>query len=375
MTTVSAWMLYGLLVSGLLTGAAVLAERSARAAGRPTRWIWAGAMLGSLFVPLVAWLWPAGAPSVVAEPGLVLRLPPITVTAADASTSLDRVLLIGWLASSLVMLGLLALSWVRLQRARRTWREGVVAGEQVLVSDDVGPAVVGVVRGRIVMPRWVDGLERDMQHLLMMHEREHLRAGDPRLLLAALVVAACAAWNPFLWMQLLRLRLAVEVDCDARVLRASGDVRSYGTLLLEVGRHRGTSGALAVAFGEPLRFLEERIRLIPRALGRRRLAQASALGVSAVGVLLLAVCARDPMSSVNPMDRARTADDDAQTVAPDARTAVVSDSIGDPRFTPFTEAPALVNRDVVAQTLESHYPPLLRDAGIGGQSLVWFDID
>ncbi len=46
-----------------------------------------------------------------------------------------------------------------------------------------------------------------------------------------------------------------------------------------------------------------------------------------------------------------------------------------PRFTPFTVRPELKNRTEIARALERNYPPLLRDSGIGGETLVWFFID
>ncbi|MBI4543695.1 MAG: energy transducer TonB [Gemmatimonadetes bacterium] len=46
-----------------------------------------------------------------------------------------------------------------------------------------------------------------------------------------------------------------------------------------------------------------------------------------------------------------------------------------PVFTPFTLAPVLRNREEVAQALRRFYPPMLRDAGIGGTVLMWFFID
>ncbi len=42
-----------------------------------------------------------------------------------------------------------------------------------------------------------------------------------------------------------------------------------------------------------------------------------------------------------------------------------------PAFTPFTEKPSLVNREEFGQSLEAAYPPLLRDAGIGGSVMLW----
>lgn len=57
---------------------------------------------------------------------------------------------------------------------------------------------------------------------------------------------------------------------------------------------------------------------------------------------------------------------------PDAEVGDLSDA---PVFTPFTVRPDLTNEREVQRALEREYPPLLRDAGIGGQVLVYFFID
>lgn len=46
-----------------------------------------------------------------------------------------------------------------------------------------------------------------------------------------------------------------------------------------------------------------------------------------------------------------------------------------PTFTPFTVRPALTNEREVQRALEREYPPILRDAGIGGQVQVHFFIN
>lgn len=46
-----------------------------------------------------------------------------------------------------------------------------------------------------------------------------------------------------------------------------------------------------------------------------------------------------------------------------------------PTFTPYTVAPDITNRTAVIRALEREYPPLLRDAGIGGTANIWFFID
>ncbi len=61
---------------------------------------------------------------------------------------------------------------------------------------------------------------------------------------------------------------------------------------------------------------------------------------------------------------------------PPPPTATASEDISRaPVFTPFTQAPRLTNASEVARALERTYPPLLRDAGIGGDVIMWFFID
>ena len=45
-----------------------------------------------------------------------------------------------------------------------------------------------------------------------------------------------------------------------------------------------------------------------------------------------------------------------------------------PVFTPMTVRPEIRNRSEVQAALMREYPPVLRDAGIGGQVVVWFFI-
>ena len=51
------------------------------------------------------------------------------------------------------------------------------------------------------------------------------------------------------------------------------------------------------------------------------------------------------------------------------------DISGEPTFTPMTVRPDLKNSRQVAASLMENYPPMLRDAGIGGTVRVWFYLD
>lgn len=56
-------------------------------------------------------------------------------------------------------------------------------------------------------------------------------------------------------------------------------------------------------------------------------------------------------------------------------TVTAEDIEAAPTFTPFTVAPTLKNSAEVQRALQRYYPPLLRDAGIGGSVRIWFFID
>jgi TonB family protein len=99
----------------------------------------------------------------------------------------------------------------------------------------IGPAVVGVLRPRIVAPadfetRFAAG-ERE---LILAHERVHLRRGD-----AAVNALACAAqclcwFNPLVHLAARGLRIDQELACDATVIDRFPDARrTYAELLLK----------------------------------------------------------------------------------------------------------------------------------------------
>ena len=56
---------------------------------------------------------------------------------------------------------------------------------------------------------------------------------------------------------------------------------------------------------------------------------------------------------------------------PTRRAPDVSDG---PTFTPYTEAPSITNREEVVRAMVEAFPPLLRDAGIGGTVRMYFFI-
>lgn len=311
------WIAYSIGVALLLGAAAWAAEAALRSVGRPARGVWLAALAGSVLLPAYA---AAGGPL----PGLLPFPAPVPGSAGPAALAIaaaspgmiapvpSRPPSISWFPAiwalaSAALLGLLLLLELRLRRERSGWLESAVDGVPVLVSRDVGPAVAGLVRGRIVLPTWALRLDAPVVRAILAHEAEHIRAGDPRTLLSGLLAVCALPWNPVLWWQYRRLALAVELDCDARVLATLRDPRAYGLALLETARRRSRGALLHAALLRPRSFLQRRIEMMGRFSGRRMTVRALASAGVAALALAVVVCAETPLA---PEDAATLASQD-----------------------------------------------------------------
>lgn len=298
------WMLYVTVVSTLLSAAAWTAERSAETRRAPTRLYWAMAIVASVCLPIVIASVSIQAPSLDraderAAPSTAVPLREMTsgvlaparlLGPARATPHVDGPLIAGWATVSGALALGIALQGGLLLRSKRRWPTARVAGVEVFVSETVGPAVVGLLQPRIVVPRWIVSAPPEDQALIIAHERTHLDADDARLLALAILLVVCMPWNLPLWWQLHRLRLAIEVDCDARVLRGGGDMRRYGETLLMVGARHSSSLAVVAAMSEPRSNLERRLlRMLSRPT---RFAWASGAALAALSLALTATAAK-----------------------------------------------------------------------------------
>jgi hypothetical protein len=154
------------------------------------------------------------------------------------------------------------------------------------VAANVGPAVVGLLRPTIVIPQWVLETDATQQHLILAHEASHLQARDPLLLTCALISLVLMPWNVLLWWQIHRLRHAIEVDCDSRVLDAGLDTQAYGEALIEVGQRRSGFVGTVAAMAESRTLLERRIEIM---VARAR--KPSTWTFAVLGTLAIAVAA------------------------------------------------------------------------------------
>ena len=206
---IAAWMVYCVAIAVVFVVVGEALERALHLAGRATRWAWVAALAGSYLVPAAAWLRPGafGAlPIPLARPVVAGRqatagpIDPLQRGAVPAPPfslgDLDATLAWAWRLSSAALLLSLGAAALRLAAVRRGWRNATVDGRAVLVSDNVGPAVAGLWRPRVVLPDWALQLGERERRLMLAHEDEHIRARDLWLLAGAAAALLLAPWNP-----------------------------------------------------------------------------------------------------------------------------------------------------------------------------------
>jgi TonB family protein len=403
------------VVLGAVALAAIL-----RRYGRPERAVWMCALVLAFALPAISLLDPARTEPVVgASPTAgVIGLPEVVALPVPRS-SLDvgNLLVALWLGVSLSMATHWMLATLRLSWSARSWRPGTMNGVAVLVTHDVGPAVSGVLRPRVLAPEWLTSLPPRERELILMHEQEHVRARDPMLVALARAARILTPWNPVVWLLSSRLVRAVELDCDRRVLERTADVAAYGHTLLKVSARRPSRMVAAAAFAESEAPLRNRILAMTtpsRTISIAAIAAATILGVvllvGALGIPVPTVsldvqvggaeAARpDQTPAVTHFDTPPTPPPpppppvDHHVVVPPAPSGLTptisviaqlpeaargyraSEPIGEPEFTPMTVRPTLTNADEVSRALMRTYPALLRDAGIGGAPVMWIHID
>jgi hypothetical protein len=312
-----AWMLYVVMVTLLLSIGAVFAERAARLTRGRTRWIWITAIVASLAIPTVIASVSVELPNVVtpavAQKVVALRevttqaLSPVMWISGSAVEpqgwrDFDSLLGTAWRSTSAAMFLALIASGIHLLVRKRRWETGTVAGASVYVTGDVGPAVVGLLRPRIVVPRWVTRALPTHQSAVIAHEQSHLDARDPQLFTFALALLVFMPWNLPLWWQLRRLRRAIEVDCDARVVAGGLDPAHYGETLVTVGERQSAYVGAVAAMSESRSFLEERIRImLSKPVKWRRVGMAALAGAS---LALTALAAQVSPPNVHTADAA-----------------------------------------------------------------------
>ncbi|MBB1088284.1 TonB family protein [Lysobacter sp. SG-8] len=193
---------------------------------------------------------------------------PVIATSAwmDAAPAIERSglalpWLLAWLSGAAATGLVLAVRHLRFVRALGRLQ---ARADGTFVAETNGglPAVLGLLRPRIVLPADFERRYTEVQQVLLVaHERQHLRHGDLQAH-AAWCLGRCLLWfNPLIHVATGRFRHDQEMACDARVLGAlRRHRRAYGEAMLETQlAHQGSPFGCHWGFSHPLK---ERIEML-----------------------------------------------------------------------------------------------------------------
>lgn len=316
-----AWMVYAAAVGMMLAIGGLALERLAAAAGQPRRIGWLAALTLAALIPLAGgWRKPATAPAVEvaaaelpAAGGIVVgelwnAIPALT---APRRMATERIAALAWGAGSLASLAVLAGVLAHVARGRRRWERRRMHGTEVYLSRGFGPALVGIARPEVVLPAWVARLEPGARETIIRHELEHARARDHLVLLCGGLAVAAFPWSPAIWWMYRRLRAAVELDCDQRVLASGIGVADYGDVLLNAGCRSHGRWGFAPAMGQPESLLERRLKTMSEKRRKTNAGCTALLAAVAVGAVVVA-CDTPVPTEVREAFEEVTADQDVQ---------------------------------------------------------------
>lgn len=323
-----AWMLYATLASILIGGAALAIERVLHSLGRPTRFAWVGAAILSCVWPVGMWF---SAPPAVSAPstgtvrstlaeGVQVASTSVAVASREAlNVSVESIVLAAWTGLTVLLTLRVIYAVHSTQRRARFWQAAKVEGVHVRMSRDTGPAVIGIAEMQVVLPEWVLTLDSALLDLVLAHEEEHRRARDPLLIFGAAAVVCLMPWNVGLIWQARRLRLALEIDCDTRVLDTYPDSERYGRLLLAMAQRRSNGHMLLGAtMSEPATNLARRLTAMQRSpVSRVRLAAFASVGTAAI----VAACAMESPTAARESTTETQPTDDVEVITEKRTTA------------------------------------------------------
>lgn len=366
---IASWMAYAALVGVLVSLAAVGLEHVAIARRLPARAVWMVGLMLSVVWPIAEsvrrYLMQARATADV-MPFAITVLPVQVITGASGPSRaelINRGLVGLWIAASVFLLARLVRAVIGLRNARGGWRRDEIDGVSVRLAPNEGPAVVGLRSMEIVLPEWIVALDTHLRALVLRHEDEHRRARDPYVLFASAVLVALMPWNLALWFQARRLRLAIELDCDARVLRVHPSAERYGLLMMTIAQRRSVAPTLfAPMLTEPATQLERRI--LAMSTTTRRVARATLYGGAAAGIALLFACSLRSDSVTGPG-------------SPNATHTASANNGPSRTYDSSTYFDFQVEQQVrpAPNNPAPRYPELLRSGGVDGQVLAQFVVD
>ncbi len=108
-------------------------------------------------------------------------------------------------------------------------------GEWVVTSSDIGPAVVGALSPKVVLPAdFAERYNAAERRLILEHERMHIARHDPFMNLLVALIRSALWFHPLVHIAAQSFRLDQELACDAAVLKGrSREIATYAQAILK----------------------------------------------------------------------------------------------------------------------------------------------
>jgi len=157
--------------------------------------------------------------------------PPIAVGPGDVDWATP--IIYAWIAGMIFSASLQC--WRQMQFTRSLGKVEQVENIYRAQARDIGPALVGILRPKIIVPfDFATRYTEAEQQLILAHENIHWQRGDS-LANALCTLLQCAFWfHPLIHLGAVRFRVDQELACDALVLRHHRNSRkTYASAMLK----------------------------------------------------------------------------------------------------------------------------------------------
>ncbi|MFA6234732.1 MAG: TonB family protein [Bacteroidota bacterium] len=206
--------------------------------------LWTTALIKAFVPPVIS------LPGTDSLPVITKFLAPVTAIGASSASSsatpfsLELLLLLAILTSSLLLAGIAVWRAIGLRPMLRGAQpfDAVPPGDwpPILISEHIpSPLAAGILYPRIYITPMIAQAPREILLAVLQHEHAHIRRNDAAMVMVQTLVQIVYVLNPFVWIANLRLFRYREQICDDEALLLAGTrPQDYGRLLLRFAENQ-----------------------------------------------------------------------------------------------------------------------------------------
>ena len=135
----------------------------------------------------------------------------------------------------------------------------------ILITDIVSvPAVTGMFKKKILLPSYVETMDKTTVANILIHEQQHIKQGDVEYAYFIMAVQTVYWFNPLLTRLLKHQRQQIELITDYNVLNRTQQDTAYTTAMVDVLAHNatGVTGHPMLCMTDSVKNMKQRIQNI-----------------------------------------------------------------------------------------------------------------